>query len=166
MKAVCLACTVDTSTGQTPFLAMHGQEATLGIGYIPYLMLTGKWSYQTGLKVPEGFCWYERDTTSHSKPEFSILQNDHVQVWRWVGLDFWTEDCTWKLWQVKIILGWTVQDYQEIFPALGEVMEVYERGKPRTVSIDVLKEFRVKLNCTRIDTCLRNRYGVGHLLHL
>ena len=52
VKAVCLACnpTVDTSTGQTPFFAMFGQEATLGIGYFPYPKLTGKWGYQTGLK--------------------------------------------------------------------------------------------------------------------
>ena len=77
---------------------------------------------------------FQRDTTSHSTPEFSIQQTDHVKVGSWrVGLDFWTEDYTWKLCQVKIILGWTVQDCREIFPALAEVMEVYERGKPRTV---------------------------------
>ena len=152
VKAVCLACnpTVDTSTGQTPFFAMFGQEATLGIGYFPYLKLTGKWGYQTGLK------WCKKD--SREIQQATVRQNSQyykpimsrLEVGEWVS----------------IILGWTVKDCREIFPALAEVMEVYERGKPRTVSIDVLKEFRVKLNCFRIDTCLRNRYGVGHLLHL
>ncbi len=101
MKVACLAynTTVHTSTGKTPYFAMFGQEATLPVNWI-YLVSKADRAFirldrSDARKVSESLCWYERETTSHSMSECSIVQIDCVKVQSWrVGLDFLSKDYT------------------------------------------------------------------------
>ena len=47
-------------------------------------------------------------------------------------------------------------------PALAEVIAVYEQGKPRIVSLDILKEFREETNVHGLPTLLETHCGNSH----
>jgi len=123
VKAACLAynTTVHSSTGQTPFFATFGREAIVPI----------HWVYP--IPRPDANAQYY-------KP---ILNQFNIGQWVWI-------------FDPKIIPGscdklrsyWSgpYKIVRLLAPALAEVIAVYEQGKPRIVSLDILKEFRGENN--------------------
>ena len=87
VKSTCLTynTTMHTSTGWTPYFAMFEREATLPVNFIYPVPKAGvlRLDWSDAGKVPEGLCWYERETASHSGLECLIIQTNCVPVWGW-----------------------------------------------------------------------------------
>jgi len=95
------------TTLQTPFFTMFWWEATLPVNWI---------------------------CSVNKADKCSNLQIDCVPVQGWeMGLGFLSEDCTWKLWQVKIILGWTVPDYKKNISSIRRCNDSVQTGPHRFI---------------------------------
>ena len=67
-------------------------------------------------------------------------------------MDLWSQDHSRQLWQTQVLLGGPYKIVRLMAPALAEVIAVYEHGKPRVVSLDILKEFRGENNVHRLPS--------------
>ena len=155
MKAACLAynTTVHSSTGQTPFFATFGREAIIPIHWVYPIPRAdverdvSAWTetiqerFQTAYAgMREKQQQMVRRNAQYYKP---ILNQFNVGQWVWI-------------FDPKIIPGscdklrsyWAgpYKIVRLLAPALAEVIAVYEQGKPRIVSLDILKEFRGENN--------------------
>ena len=151
VKAACLAynTTVHSSTRQTPFYATFGREATVPV----------HWIYPVPKPTPEMEMseWTEtmQDRFIQAYSGMREMQQNAVrrnaQYYKPLISKFTAGTWVWCF-DPKIIPGscdklrsyWAgpYQIVRLIAPALAEIMAVYEKGKTRLVSLDILKEFR------------------------
>ena len=151
VKAACLAynTTVHTSTGQTPFFATFGREATVPV----------HWIYPTPKpdREMELSDWTEtmqerfQQAYSGMREQQQKMIRRNAQYYKPIMSKFEVGDWVW-IFDPRIIPGscnklrsyWAgpYKIIRKLAPALAEVIEVYEKGKPRIVSVDIIKEFR------------------------
>ena len=155
VKAACLAynTTVHSSTGQTPFFATFGREAIVPIHWVyPIPKPDAEKDVTAWTETIQ-----ERFQTAYAgmrdKQKQTIRRN--VQYYKPILKQFNIGQWVW-IFDPRIIPGscdrlrlYWAGPYKIIWlmaPVLAEVIAVFEQGKPRIVSLDILKEFRGENN--------------------
>jgi len=151
VKAACLAynTTVHSSTGQTPFFATFGREATVPVHWIyptpkpDREMELSDWTETMQERFQQAYSGMReqqqkmiRRNAQYYKP---IMSNFEVGNWVWI---FDPRVIPGSCNKLRSYWAGPYKIIRKIAPALAEVIEVYEKGKPRIVSVDIMKEFR------------------------
>ena len=155
LKVACLAynTTVHSSTGQTPFFATFGREAIVPIHWVYPIPKPDAEKDVTAW--PETI--QERFQTAYvgmrDKQQQTIQRN--TQYYKPILNQFNIGQWVW-IFDPRIIPGscdkirsyWSgpYKIIRLMAPALTEFIAVFEQGKPRIVSLDILKEFRGENN--------------------
>ena len=155
VRAACLAynTTVHSSKGQTPFFATFGREAIVPIHWVYPIprpdtekdvstwMETIQERFQTAYAgMRERQQQMMRRNAQYYKP---ILNQFNEGQWVWI---FDPKVIPGSCDKLRSYLAGPYKIVRLLALAHAEVMAVYKQGKPRIVSLDILKEFRGENN--------------------
>ena len=138
VKAACLAynTTVHSSTGLTPFFATFGREAIVPIHWVYPIpkpdseMDVSAWTEAIQERFQTAYAGIreKQQTMARKNAQYYKLIRNQFNIGQWV----WIFD-------PRIISGSCDKLIRLMAPELAEVIAVFEQGKPRIVSLDILK---------------------------
>ena len=155
VKAACLAynTTVHSSTGQTPFFATFGREAIVPIHWVYPIPRpdaekdVSAWTetiqerFQTAYA---GMRERQQQMVRRNAQYYKPIENQfNIGQWVWI---FDPRIIPGSCDKLRSYWAGPYKIVRLLAPALAEVIAVYEQGKPRIVSLDILKEFRGENN--------------------
>jgi len=145
--------TVHGSTGQTPFFATFGREAIVPIHWVyPIPKLNAEkdvsdWTETIQERFQTAYAGMRerqqqtvRRNAQYYKP---ILNQFNIGQWVWI---FDPRIIPGSCDKLRSYWAGPYKIIRLMAPALAEVIAVFEQGKPRIVSLDILKEFRGENN--------------------